>query len=58
MFSISCQNFSFIDDDHKELSLSKRIDFKTETKTLDVWIFLNINPNDMKFLSHIYSFMI
>jgi hypothetical protein len=58
MFSISLQNFSFIDDDHKELSLSKGIDFKIETETLDAWISLNINPNDMKFLSHIYYFMI
>jgi hypothetical protein len=35
MFSTSAQNFSFIDDDHKELSFSKYIDFKTEAKTLD-----------------------
>jgi hypothetical protein len=58
MSSIFTQNFSSIDDDHKELSLSKETDFKTETKTLDVWISLNTNPNDMKFFSHIYSFMI
>jgi len=58
MFSILVQNFSSIDDDHKELSLSKEIDFKTETKTLDAWISLNTDPNDMKFLLHIYSFMI
>jgi hypothetical protein len=58
MFFISAQNLNFIDDDHKELSLSKGIDFKTKTETLDVWISLNIDPNDMKFLSHIYSFMI
>jgi hypothetical protein len=58
MSSIYAQNFSSIDDDHKEISLSKETDFKTETKTLDAWIFLNINPNDMKFLSHIYSYMI
>ena len=35
MFSTSAQNFSSIDDDHKELSLSKETDFKTEAKTLD-----------------------
>jgi hypothetical protein len=58
MFSISVQNFSSIDDDHKKISLSKEIDFKTDTETLDVWISLNTDPNDMKFLSHIYSYMI
>ncbi len=52
------QNFSPIDDDHKEISLSKEIDFKTEIETSDAWISLNTNPNDMKFLSHIYSYMI
>jgi hypothetical protein len=57
MSSISSQNFISIDDDHKELSLSKG-DFKTEIKILNAWISLNIDPNDMKFLSHIYSFMI
>ncbi len=35
MSSISAQNFSSIDDDYKEISLSKEIDFKTETETLD-----------------------
>jgi hypothetical protein len=35
MSSISAQNFSSIDDDHKEISLSKEPDFKTETKTSD-----------------------
>jgi len=35
MSFISTQNFSSIDDDHKELSLSKEIDFKIETETLD-----------------------
>jgi hypothetical protein len=29
------QNFSSIDDDHKEISLSKETDFKTEAETLD-----------------------
>jgi hypothetical protein len=29
MSSISAQNFSPIDDDHKEISLSKETDFKT-----------------------------
>jgi hypothetical protein len=58
MSSISAQNFNSIDDDHKEISLSKEIDFKTETEIFDAWISLNIDPNDMKFLSHTYSFMI
>jgi hypothetical protein len=53
MSSIFVQNFSSINDDHKELSLSKEIDFKIETETLDTWISLNTNPNDLKFLSHI-----
>jgi len=57
MSSISTQNFSSIDDEHKELSFSKEIDFKTKTETLNAWISLNTYPNDMKFLSHIYSFM-
>jgi hypothetical protein len=57
MFSIPTQNFSSIYVDHKEISLSKEIDFKTETKTLDALISFNTNPNDMKFLSHIYSYM-
>jgi len=57
MFSISAQNFNAIDDDHKEISLSKETDFKIETET-DAWISLNTNLNDMKFLSHIYSYMI
>jgi len=35
MSSILIKNFSFIDDDHKELSLSKEIDFKTKIETLD-----------------------
>jgi hypothetical protein len=35
MFSISLQNFSSIDDDHKELSLSKEIDFKTKAETFN-----------------------
>jgi hypothetical protein len=58
MSSTSAQNFSPIDDDHKEISLSKETDFKTETETSDAWISFNTNPNDMKFLSHIYSYMI
>jgi hypothetical protein len=58
MSSIFAQNFNFIDDDHKEISLSKETDFKTKTKTSDAWISLNTNPNDLKFLSHIYSYMI
>jgi hypothetical protein len=35
MSSIFVQNFNSIDDDHKELSLSKETDFKTEAETLD-----------------------
>jgi hypothetical protein len=58
MSSISTQNFSSIDDDYKERSLSKETDFKTETETSDAWISLNTDLNDMKFFSHIYSYMI
>ncbi len=47
------QNFRFIDDDHKELSLSKENDFKTKAEILDTWISFNTYPNDLKFLSHI-----
>jgi hypothetical protein len=54
---ISVKNLNFIDDDHKELSLSKEIDFKTKVETLNTWISLNTYPNDMKFFSHIQSFM-
>jgi len=32
---MSAQSFSSIDDDHKEISLSKETDFKTEAETLD-----------------------
>ncbi len=53
MSSISIQNFNSIDDDHKELSLSKEVDFKIEAETLDTWISLNTYPNDLKFFSHI-----
>ncbi len=35
MSSTFAQNFSSIDDDHKELSLSKETDFKIEAETLD-----------------------
>jgi hypothetical protein len=56
MSSISVQNFSPIDDDHKKISLSKETDFKTETETSDAWISLNTSPNDMKFLSHIFIY--
>jgi len=56
MSSIFAQNFSSIDDDHKEISLSKETDFKTETETLDAWISLNIQPNDMKFLTYIFLY--
>jgi hypothetical protein len=36
MSSVYVQNFSFISDDHKELSLSKETDFKIEAETLDI----------------------
>ncbi len=52
MSSIFGQNLSSIDDDHKELSLSKEIDFKIEAETLDTWISLNTYPNDLKFLTY------
>jgi hypothetical protein len=55
MSSISAQNFSSIYD-HKELSLSKETDFKTEAETLDTWISLNTYSNGLKFLSDIKSF--
>jgi hypothetical protein len=58
MSSIFYQNFSSIDDDYKEISLSKETNFKIETETSDAWISLNTYPNDMKFVSHIYSYMI
>ncbi len=35
MSFIFVQNFSSIDDDRKELSLSKETDFKTEVETLN-----------------------
>jgi len=41
MFSIPAQNFSSIDVNHKEISLSKKIDFKTKTETLDALISLS-----------------
>jgi len=55
MSSIFAKNFNSIDDDHKELSFSKGINFKIETENLNAWISLNTNLNDMKFFSHIYS---
>jgi len=58
MFNISAQNFNAIDDDHKEISLSKETDFKIKTETSNAWISFNTDLNDMKFLSHIYSYMI
>jgi hypothetical protein len=58
MSSTFAQNFSPIHDDHKKISLSKETDFKTETETSNAWISFNTNPNDMKFLSHIYFYMI
>jgi hypothetical protein len=35
MFSTPAQNFSSIDDDYKEISLSKETNFKTEAEALD-----------------------
>ncbi len=53
MPSISVRNFNPIDDNHKELSLSKKIDFKIKGETLDTWISLNTYPNGMKFLTYV-----
>jgi hypothetical protein len=36
MSSTFVQNFSPINDDHKELSLSKETNFKIKVKTLDI----------------------
>jgi len=36
----------------------KKTDFKIEAETSDAWISFNKNSNDMKFLSHMYSYMI
>jgi len=38
----------------------RRYDQKTRSalETSDAWISLNTSPNDMKFFSHIYSYMI
>jgi hypothetical protein len=53
MSSMYDQYFNSINDNHKEISLSKETDFKTEVKTLDTWISLNTYLDDLKFLSHI-----
>jgi hypothetical protein len=58
MSSIFAQNFSSIDDDHKELSLSKETDFKTKAETLNTCISLNIYPNHLKCFSHMNCFLI
>jgi prophage tail gpP-like protein len=42
----------------KSYHFQKELTSKLKTETLSAWISLNIDPNDMKFLSHIYSFMI
>jgi hypothetical protein len=55
MSSISTKSFSSIDDDHKELSLSKEIDFKIEAKTLDTWISLSIHKQMTWNFSHIHN---
>jgi hypothetical protein len=52
MSSIFVQNFSPIDNDHKELSLSKESNFKIKVETLDIWIFFNTYPNGMNFFPH------
>jgi hypothetical protein len=49
MYFISVQNFSSIDDDHKDVSFFFKPDFKTGVEILDTWISLNTYPNDMKF---------
>jgi hypothetical protein len=56
MFFISAQKFQLYWQ--KNISLSKETDFEIEIETLDAWISLNTDPNDMKFLTHIYSYMI
>jgi hypothetical protein len=53
MSYIHVQSFSSIDDDHKELSLSKETNFKIEVETSDIWISLTTYPSDLKFLSNI-----
>jgi hypothetical protein len=53
MSIIFAQKFNSIDDDHKELSFSKKTNFKIEVKTLDTWNSLNTYPNDLKFFSSI-----
>jgi hypothetical protein len=55
MSSISVENVSYIDDDHKELSLTKETDFKIKVETLDSWISFNRYSNYLTFLSHIKS---
>jgi len=40
----------------KKISLSKETDFEIEIETLDAWISLNTDPNDMKFLTHIFLY--
>jgi hypothetical protein len=42
----------------KSYHFQKKLTFKTEAETLDTWISFNTYPNDLKFFSHIYSFMI
>ncbi len=56
MSFIFVQNFSCINDEHKDISFSKDIDFKIEIETLDTWISFNTDPNDMKF-SFTYIFL-
>ncbi len=53
MTFITIQNFSSIDNDHKELSLSKETNFKIDVETLDTWISLNTYSNDLKVFTYI-----
>ncbi len=54
MSSISIQTFNSIDDDHKELSLSKVTDFKTKAEILDTWISHYVSKWLEFFLTYIF----
>jgi hypothetical protein len=44
MSSIFAQNFSSIDEDHKELSLSKETNFKTECRNPTLGLSVRVKP--------------
>jgi len=58
MSSIYVQNFNSINGDHKELSLSKEINFKTKTEKFRCFDLSQYKSKLYEFLSHIYLFMI